>query len=64
MSLSQADKQRLEAANLQLGGAVEDVKAARRIIGDPRQTRIARAEAAGRESAFTAVIERLSGVRI
>lgn len=63
MSLSQADKERLEAANVRLGGAVDDLREARRVVSDPTRTPIERAVAAGRESALSDVLARVCGIR-
>jgi hypothetical protein len=63
MGRDQAERERLEAANVSLGGAVDDLKAARRILADRNQTRIRRAEAAGQISAISKILECGFGVR-
>lgn len=64
MSLGQADQERLEEANVRLGGAVDDLRDARAVLADSSQTAIRRAHAQGEITAITQILWRKFGIQI
>jgi hypothetical protein len=64
MGLTQADQERLEAANVELGGAYDLWKAARLIVADRDETPLQRARAVGRMEAFQTVIAAVTGLTV